>query len=224
MRTHFGSIRRQSEVCVICRRRQATTKEHIPPQALFRVNPREYLTVPACDYCNNSTKLDDEYLEQVMSSSSLIEEGIQVYFEKVAPKLRSHPKTKAGLRNQLSSNDVEVPKHGRVLFPIIKINPDRMRISLCKIVAALYWFYTGELLPKDTEFEIGFLNVADLPGYFSNQEILKIFKTTHLGIYRKKEATGTFSYTWLITPTYSLWYFFFFRQNAFVVFASEPAR
>src|SRR5687768_6829030 len=102
MKAQFGKKTLESKVCVLCGEREATTKEHIPPRALFITKPPEYFSVPACKDCNHSTKLEDEYLLQAMSGGSLYGQGVEVWKKKVRRKLDSHPKTRLGLRNQLS--------------------------------------------------------------------------------------------------------------------------
>ena len=82
MKTQFGKKILESEICVLCGENKATTKEHMPPKSLFTTNPTEYLLVPACPECNNSTKLNDEYLLQVMSAGSLWGHGIDVWNKK----------------------------------------------------------------------------------------------------------------------------------------------
>lgn len=223
MKTQFRQVVRESDICVICGERVATTKEHVPSRGLFRTRPREYLSVPACEVCNNSTKLDDQYLQQAMASSSLVGEGIEVYWEKVSPQLRAFPKTKLALRNRITTKNLNMSEAGTVRFSILGIDPKRINISIRKLVAGLYWFHSGKQLPSKTQLELKFINVAELPEYFADSNMLAIFRTTQRGIYVNNEVTKTFSYWWLITESYSLWYFFFYKQNAVVVFASLPS-
>ena len=48
VKAQFGKEIRESAVCVLCGSRDATTREHIPPQSLFLEKPRQFLAVPAC--------------------------------------------------------------------------------------------------------------------------------------------------------------------------------
>src|SRR5262245_19960527 len=109
MRTQFGKDIRESDVCVLCGERPATTKEHIPPKSIFRKSPPDDVSVPACERCNNSTKLEDEYLRQVTTGASFTEEGREVWRQKVRPKLPLFPKTRAGLQKGLAAGTVTIP-------------------------------------------------------------------------------------------------------------------
>jgi len=158
-----------------------------------------------------------------MSASSHSKSGIEVWREKVAPKLPLHPKTRAGLRNRLSVDKLNVQPFGEVSLPTLRIDRNRAGTSLRKLVAGLYWFHTGEMLEPGIQLDISFLNVAELPEHFADAEKMAIFKkTTTLGLYRDPEVMKTFFYFGAISETNSLWYFFFYKQNAFVVIAAEP--
>jgi len=181
VKTQFGKVIRESEICVLCGKRKATTKEHIPPQGLFIALPGEYLAVPACEECNASMKLDDEYLCQVMSAPSHSKSGIEVWREKVAPKLPLCPKTRAGLRNGLSVDNLNVQLFGEVCLPTLRIDRNRASTSLRKLVAGLYWFHTREMLEPGIQLDVFFLNVAELPEHFADTEKMAIFKEDHSG-------------------------------------------
>jgi hypothetical protein len=48
-------------VCCYCGIREATTKDHIPPKAIFpKPRPNDLITVPACFECNNEASKSDE--------------------------------------------------------------------------------------------------------------------------------------------------------------------
>ena len=48
-------------LCAICGERSATTRDHVPPRAVFpRPLPVIMITVPACAQCNNGAHIDDE--------------------------------------------------------------------------------------------------------------------------------------------------------------------
>jgi hypothetical protein len=48
----------------------ATTRDHIPPFKLFPTpRPSDLITVPACDLCNNTASVDDEYFVWAVTMS-----------------------------------------------------------------------------------------------------------------------------------------------------------
>ena len=89
------------EQCIYCDSQEKITSDHVPPRCLF-LKPRPHLiTVPACENCNNSAKLDDEYFRIVVSvgvENNL--EGQRAWREGVIRTLRRSEK----LRQRVLSN------------------------------------------------------------------------------------------------------------------------
>ncbi len=53
--------------CVYCQSNSATTRDHIPPKAIFsKPRPSNLVVVPACEECNKSFQNDDEYFQQCL--------------------------------------------------------------------------------------------------------------------------------------------------------------
>ena len=78
--------------CVFCGA-LATTRDHVPPQGVFPdPRPTDLITVPACDICNNSTKLDDEYFRWLVATGSTDDdEAKRLIKERILPRFQSHP-------------------------------------------------------------------------------------------------------------------------------------
>lgn len=58
----------KSAICTICGKREAVTRDHIPPQGIFsKPLPNNLVTVPACSQCNNSTSAHDEKFKVYLS-------------------------------------------------------------------------------------------------------------------------------------------------------------
>ena len=193
MRTQFGKEIRESDVCVLCGQRPATTKEHIPPRSLFLEKPAEYLTVPACEKCNSSTMLADDDLRMYMAFSSRTEEGLAMHKAKVRPRLFERPATKAGLRERLTRFPADIPNLGRVMLPAITSRPDRFRASAEKMVRGLYWWHSGRTLGQDVPIRVNLLNIVQIVEFFKNEEHVNILKRTSWGVYRDSEVVRTFS-------------------------------
>jgi hypothetical protein len=216
LRTHFGDITRESDTCVICGEREATTREHIPPQALFIEKPLEYLVVPCCEVCNNSTKLDDDYLRQTMSATALVGQGRNVWKNKVVPKFRNFPKTQAGLREKTSIRKIEVEEFGKLTFPVLMIDSERFNRSIHKMVYGLYWFHTSQILVADANLAVNLIDAVHGPKFFQNPEVSALTNKTEMGVYQDPEVMKTFFYTSLIYNDTSIWFFFFYKQSAAV--------
>jgi hypothetical protein len=216
MKTQIGKRTLESAICVLCGEREATTKEHIPPRALFVTKPRVYLSVPACEKCNHSTKLEDEYLLHVMSGGSLWGLGRDVWNDKVRPKLQTRPKTRFGLRNQLSVRNLKINPDESMHFPVILINRQRVEKSLRKLVYGFYWWHTDTILSKHAEVKFQMLNPVDGPRYFDDPKNKEFFDQTVMGVYADEEVRKTFFYTIAISNDLALFYFFFYKQNVFI--------
>src|SRR5687768_10631148 len=55
--------------CVYCGQMRPLTVDHIPPRNLFAKPRPQLITVPACEECNGSASMDDEYFRLMLTSS-----------------------------------------------------------------------------------------------------------------------------------------------------------
>lgn len=54
--------------CIYCNTTGQVTDDHVPPKNLFaKPRPSDLITVPACDACNKSFSVDDEYFRMRLS-------------------------------------------------------------------------------------------------------------------------------------------------------------
>src|SRR4030095_5529812 len=64
-------IRRRPQLirlCGYCGVRQATSRDHVPPENLFAApRPSNLIAFPACAACHGDTSKDDEYFRTVMA-------------------------------------------------------------------------------------------------------------------------------------------------------------
>jgi len=221
MRIQFGDTIRESDTCVICGEREATTREHIPPKALFIEKPREYLVVPCCEICNNSTKLDDDYLRQTMSATALVGQGRKVWQDKVVPKFKEFPKTQAGLREKTTQHKFDIENFGKLTFPVLMIDVERFNRSIRKMVYGLYWFHTGEILSSTAKLTVNLVDAVGGPKYFQNPAVRAVTNVAKIGVYQDPTIMKTFFYTSLIYNDTSIWFFFFYKQSAAIAI-SKP--
>jgi hypothetical protein len=59
--------RNAEKLCSICGVREATTRDHIPPKAIFPKPRPTLITVPACQKCNLGSSRDDENFRNYLS-------------------------------------------------------------------------------------------------------------------------------------------------------------
>jgi len=125
----------------------ADTGEHIPPKGFFTTSIRsncQLLTVPACNYHNESTKKDDEYARTVIAAGS--------YENKLAWDLleeRVFPGGSSGLITSLYEKMVPIgilDSGGEELY---KFDIERSRLGrvIEKIIAGIYWHKNGSRIP-----------------------------------------------------------------------------
>lgn len=69
------------KLCAICGFRRATTRDHLPPRAIFpRPLPVVMITVPACATCNNGANHEDERFRVYLGATT-------AYFDDEATRL-----------------------------------------------------------------------------------------------------------------------------------------
>jgi hypothetical protein len=224
MKTQFGKAVLESHDCVLCGKRPATSKEHIPPQCLFRKKPEQYLTVPACKQCNDSTTLADDDLQVYMVSASIrTEEGKAMYETRVRPKLFKNPATKARWSERLTHVPLDIPGLGRVMYLAMRADPDRFEASVGKLIRGLYWWHRGEMLGQEVPIRMRMLHLVELAEYLDDPEKEAMLQRASLGVYQDPEVTSTFFYKLAILPdSLSAWYFFFYRHNCIIAMTGDP--
>jgi hypothetical protein len=159
----------------------------------------------------------------VLTGSSQTEEALELWRQKVRPKLHSFPRTRAGLAQNLKPGILTHPVLGRFPVPILLIEAKRIEVSIRKMVWGLHWFHTGKIMPKRESFGLQMLNTAQVANYFNDPENERIFKATKPGIYRDPAVVRTFFYTCATSASSTLWYFFFYRQNIAIAYTGELA-
>ena len=224
MRVQFGKLIRESKTCVVCGVASATTREHIPPRSIFLKAPPAYLVVPACKQCNETTKRDDEYLRHVMTAASGTPEALELWSKKVAAKFHSFPATRVGLKNRLATAPIRLPGLGVVPVRVLLAEAERINRVTRKMVRGLFWFHNGERLSDDVPIHVQMWNSVQLAERFNDPQQMAVLRKTALGAYRDPEVMRSFFYQGAIEGHTSLWYFFFYRQNALVAYTGSLER
>jgi hypothetical protein len=199
--------------CIYCGSHEKITSDHVPPRCLFS-KPRPHLiTVPACENCNNSARLDDEYFRIVVSAG--VEnnlEGQRVWREGVIRTLRRSEK----LRQHLLSNTraVEIVTPAGVIVGTghaFKAENDRIKRVVIRVVRGLLWHHYRVKTDLATVFDL-----------YVDKDVTLINETLQLK--RLSSIGGTaFQYRHSIAiddPSSSLWWLSFYQNRHFVVIAS----
>ncbi len=202
--------------CVFCGA-LATTRDHVPPQGVFPdPRPTDLITVPACDICNNSTKLDDEYFRWLVATGSTDDdEAKRLIKERILPRFQSHP----ALLNQImkGATQAEVFSEGGIYLgkkPAFRFDRNRIQTVINKTVRGLYFHETGSILIQ-----------SSLVKEFALNPIFgESFKEAVCSLPLSDIGKGVFSYRyWLNSddPNETFWFLMFFDKTLFFT-KTEP--
>lgn len=201
------------ESCVYCGQ-AAQTRDHVPPKSIFPKSLRKNLiTVPACETCNNSSKLDDEYFRAVVTMASEDPNAVSVWkqgvFKRASPAFRSR------LLNSLRPAELRSPAGLHLRYGhSLKLENTRIKGVVIRIVRGLLWHHHQVSTCLDTTFDICL-----------NPEPGMIHETLHVLPVRSVGDT-TFQYRYGIAsddPQSSVWWLRFYQSTQFLVFATGKA-
>ena len=72
----------QPILCYLCRKRPATTDDHVPPECIFPSGASfRGFEIPSCRPCNNGFAKDDEYFRDVITMASTNADALKVLQE-----------------------------------------------------------------------------------------------------------------------------------------------
>lgn len=216
--------RRNSGTCTYCQQREAETRDHVVPRALFTPPlPINLVTVPACAACNRRKGEDDDYLRDYLAmdfagSESPIADTLlrgkisrsvarnqSELFREIAPRIKPQPfYTKGGI---YLGAYLQAP-----------IDDARIARGLGRIARGLFnHFSSGQLVPPDYEVEVWRIMPWDM------EEAWKTFSRFHLN------RCAPIGDVWAGTcarvkeePLSSLWMMSFYSRVHFVVSVMHP--
>ena len=203
--------------CAICGVREATTRDHIPPKAIFsRPLPTSLVTVPACHVCNNGSSVFDErfrvYLGMVVGDKS--EKARKLWKERSMATLKKNLRLVRSISEGMqevelrTSGDLKVGKRIAFLWPA-----NEFQSIVERIARGLYYHHFNEILGAQVRCESGLL-------YALSDEFMALSRgwaENHIG-------DGAFSYRFARAdeaPLNSLWVFEFY-QGLWAVVETSP--
>jgi hypothetical protein len=199
--------------CVYCQARPGNTKDHVPPKNIFaEPRPSNLITVNCCEDCNQSFKLDDEYLRAYIAvrADCLTANKRQVQ-EKAMRAFNRSPAFEAKF-----FQDVRVVEKVRADLSIdlvfqMRHDEDRLERIMKRIVRGIIWDHSKILLPLDSHWCV-LLDHGYEPGIRA-----EIDKKTHeiLEEEEAKEIGELFSYKFGMVddrPNASIWQLRFFTE------------
>lgn len=199
--------------CIYCGSQEKITSDHVPPRCLFSKPRPHLLTVPACEECNNSAKLDDEYFRIVVSvgvENNL--EGQRAWREGVIRTLRRSEKLLQHLLGSTKSVDIVTPA-GVIVGTghAFKAENDRIKRVVIRVVRGLLWHHYRVKTDPGTVFDL-----------YVDKDVTPIKETLQLTSISSIGGTA-FQYRHGIAiddPGSSLWWLSFYQNRHFVVIVS----
>lgn len=143
------------DLCVHCRRRVATERDHIPPACLFpKPRPSNLITVPTCEQCNRGASKDDEYFRATLTMRRDVF-GNSVAAENWESILRGMERDRhSGLKRKIASTARyawERTAAGILARRVGVFDVDRSRTMdvVKRITTGLFYHEAGRALPRD---------------------------------------------------------------------------
>ena len=209
-----------ADLCALCGKNAATTKDHIPPQGIYpkpRDNNINFNTVPACVECNNGSSVEDEEFKVLMGiSTGEHHENPDIVIDWIARTVGNNQK----IANQIFSTkqNVFARLRGSVLEPAISVTFDGEKYSkvISRIIRGLYWLQKGHALGRNPCITV-----------FPTQGIKPDFAISMMELMNCLEAhalnKGTFVYkVQFCEDGTSIWGMQFFKKHTVFAYAESP--
>lgn len=150
----------QTLPCIYCGSTENPTGDHIPPKCLFpEPRPNNLIKVSACNSCNHSFHLDDEYFRMLIQTYYKTSEHREVLKTKEKFIRSVHRKESVGFRqsilNTTSWKNVYSP--GGIylgIAPVQDVDWSRVKSVVGRIVKGLFYEEKGFTLSSDYILEI----------------------------------------------------------------------
>ncbi len=194
----------KKQLCVICGKNLATTRDHIPPKSIFpKPRPGDLITVPACKECNNGDSIYDETFKVYANLHVLRgkDNWEEIFRKNILPSIKHNKK----LLHEILSNsrDVYVKTPAGIELGYmkgVKWNSGAFKTVIERTIRGLHWYHTGEIIGDKAIVKPIFLGNIERPA-----EAFNIVKVQSI-------ANNKFQYKYLYTeesPYYSAWLFIY---------------
>ncbi len=194
-------------LCAICGEYEATTRDHVPPKAIFPKPRPDLITIPACQICNNGTSdLDDLFKVYLsMQAAEKSEIANRLFSEKTIRTLEVNKKLLRSLKED--SKEIKVVRKDGTFSSKIGVlwNSEAHDKVIERTIRGLYFHHSRNLLPKDAVLEVHWL--WEVPEKIEKN--LNLLSTEVIG---EEQVT----YKYLIAdedPRHSLWVFDFYGAH-----------
>jgi hypothetical protein len=178
------------------------TEDHVPPKNLFPKPRLGLITVPSCEQCNGSFKLDDEYFRLAITTG-VDPKDFPIAVEAIH-KLGTQEKIRFA-KSMLSNMDRE---RGDLYV-------DRPRVTrvIERVIRGLFWHHHQRALPTQIEMRVWFTSFNEAPmDNMAFESLLDALRQQEL----HRIGEGIFSYRYVFDSGQafcSAWYLRFYERN-----------
>jgi hypothetical protein len=209
----------KSEICVICGKTKACSRDHIPPKCIFpKPRPIDLITVPACSACNmKQSGLDEQFKVFVGITVGYNLDGDKSYRQPVLRTLGHNRKLRSEIISSMRHIIVQDPSRTiRQPAYAIPIKKEAHDTVIERIVRGLYFHHTGVFL--------GDRYHPNVDWHFSiNDELFEIANDWNTGTV----GDPAFVYKYVIAaddPSATAWILQFFQKTwSSVIFSPEES-
>lgn len=212
--------------CAYCGAIGPVTRDHVPPENLFpEPLPLKMITVPACDACNGSFKLDDEYFRLAITAGidgdafpRELEHSIKAIKKLADPKKLGFAKRMLAAQRLL---EVKTPAGIHLGHaPGQVVDGARVMKVVKRIVRGFFFHHTGRRLPE--AHEINAVHAPN-PAFFDGPDMAAVLNTmcaphvlgNDVLVYRYSLTEGD-------GAAGSAWTLLFFGCHAFLILTALP--
>ena len=165
-------------LCVICGKNEATSRDHIPPKGIFiKPRPDNLRTVPACSQCNGGASGYDEKFKVDLSIQVSNSRGIEHFNKLAAPTLEHNQKLSTEILNSMkpayrATSSGIIYEQG-FAFPWDKNAHD---IVIERTIRGLYYLHKNKILGDSVKVEIHVIDeiTSKIAGLFKSSPLAKI--------------------------------------------------
>ena len=226
-RSSWPSPGAKGKQCTYCTS-AATTDDHIPPRCLFPTPPpRDLITVPSCQSCNNGSSQDDEYFRSRLVSRADVAEDVSAQ-EAVSRLLRSfrRPQTQGftlSFARNLQWVDLVTPA-GDFVGPAPAFAIEQRLSSVpSRIVKGLFFHHSGQRLAKEYGVRSFPLEQIQYSTVERRAELERLVAPV-VTISTPRQIGGAFTYWYSSLPedlNASAWVMLFYGKAWFIAFTEQ---
>ena len=149
------------QLCAICGKKPATTRDHIPPKGIFSTpRPGDLITVPACFPCNNNANVHDEAFRTYLSLhvGTDTDETTKLWKQHASRSVQRNPRLKAQIVATMRDTDVYT-KGGIYLRSetIATWDSDAHDAIIERTIRGLYYHHFNDILANKVRIRVHWL-------------------------------------------------------------------